>query len=573
MNRRWHLFGLLVAGTTLPFVLFGIYAWQGYDEALELARDRAVRSAALLAEHADRVFQAHALAIELVEVFSEGLSNHDIAGSPRLQTFLAAQAQRTGMTGSLMITDAAGTILASSKNNHLAGRDLSQRQSFRGAVAADGGLHLGARALGLNAQTPLFSLSRKRPGGGVISAAIYVSYFENVFATLSGDASRERVVVLYRADGRNLVRYPDIGRNVDLPPGSPGLMQAIAQGPSGAYRTVSLVDHKDRQYAYHKVGNHPAYIAVGIDIDAALTPWYRASLGNALMALAASAMLAYFALTALRRDTATEAYTATLAAAVAERTAAAEGAIRAREAALQDAERAAEAKSQFLAAASHDLRQPIQGVRLFLDLLAERLQDPANQRAAAMATKALEGAEGLLTALLDVSTLDAGTVIPNPRELPLAEVVSDLVAELRPQAEAAGLSLRRVACSCRVTTDPVLLQRILRNLLCNAIRYTDKGGILLGCRRRGHMVRIEVWDTGTGIPSDKIGAVFEDFVQLGNPERDRSKGLGLGLSVVRRMADLLGYTVEVRSRPGRGSVFAVGIPFGTTAAEVVESSI
>lgn len=115
-------------------------------------------------------------------------------------------------------------------------------------------------------------------------------------------------------------------------------------------------------------------------------------------------------------------------------------------------------------------------------------------------------------------------------------------------------------CSAIIVSDPVLLERIIRNLLHNALRYTSQGGILIGCRRRGGMLHIGVWDTGIGIPAEQLDEIFEDFRQLGNPQQDQAKGLGLGLSVVKRMAGLLGHDVMVRSQPGKGSVFIVSVP-------------
>ncbi len=234
--------------------------------------------------------------------------------------------------------------------------------------------------------------------------------------------------------------------------------------------------------------------------------------------------------------------------------------------ARQAAERADRAKSRFLAAASHDLRQPMQALRLYLDALAVRLSDPVAQAILDKAQVAMASGEGLLSALLDVSTLDAGMVQPSPRTLPLGEMLSDLLADCGPDAAAKGLSLRVVDTGLHTCSDPVLLRRILRNLVVNAIRYTDQGGVLVGCRRMGNSVRVEVWDTGCGIPQDKQDAIFEEFYQLGNPSRDRAQGLGLGLSIVQRTAALLGHPVSVRSQPGRGSVFAIALPLVSAEA-------
>ncbi|QQP89304.1 PAS domain S-box protein [Skermanella sp. TT6] len=228
--------------------------------------------------------------------------------------------------------------------------------------------------------------------------------------------------------------------------------------------------------------------------------------------------------------------------------------------ARRTAEEATLARSRFFAAASHDLRQPYQAIRLLHQLLADRLVDPAHRALAEKLGEAIQAGESLLNVLLDVSALEAGTIRPRMADVAVEGLLTRLAHEMEPQAQAAGLRFRVRPCRASVRSDPVLLQRMISNLLSNALRYTPSGGILLGCRRRGGAIRIEVWDTGIGIPEENLGDVFEDFIQLGNPERDRSRGLGLGLAVVARMAKLLDHRIEVRSVPGRGSMFAVTVP-------------
>jgi PAS domain S-box-containing protein len=234
-------------------------------------------------------------------------------------------------------------------------------------------------------------------------------------------------------------------------------------------------------------------------------------------------------------------------------------------AAKAEADRANLAKSKFLAAASHDLRQPAQSLALFLGLLKQRMAgEPASTFLVSM-EQALEALKTLLDSLLDISKLDAGLVVARPTVMKLRPLLSRLASEHGPRAEAAGLRLRLVAGDHAVHSDPTLLEQALRNLIENALHYTASGGILLGCRRRGDRVRIEVVDTGIGIAPDKLEEVFEEFYQVGNPERDRRKGLGLGLAVVRRLARLLDHPIEVRSVPGRGSTFALTLPLAQDA--------
>ncbi|WP_207461739.1 PAS domain S-box protein [Azospirillum sp. SYSU D00513] len=242
-------------------------------------------------------------------------------------------------------------------------------------------------------------------------------------------------------------------------------------------------------------------------------------------------------------------------------------------AAKSEAERANIAKSKFLAAASHDLRQPVQSLVLFLAALQERLKGTPSERMLLAMEQALDGLRMLLDSLLDVSKLDAGLVVANPTAMPVSTLIGRMAAEYGPRAAAKGLRLRVVGSDAVVHSDPTLLERMLRNLVENALRYTEQGGILIGCRRRGDRLRIEVVDTGIGIAPDRQAEVFEEFFQVGNPERDRSKGLGLGLAVVRRLARLLGHEVRLRSVPGRGSAFIIELPIAARPpAAVAEES-
>lgn len=235
----------------------------------------------------------------------------------------------------------------------------------------------------------------------------------------------------------------------------------------------------------------------------------------------------------------------------------AEDALRASKA---EADRANIAKSKFLAAASHDLRQPVQAMMLFQSALEERLDGHPAFPLLKSLGEAMGGLRMLLDSLLDVSKLDAGLIVPTPVDMPVGPLLERLGAEYHAQAAAKELRLRVVPSGATIRSDPALLERILRNLIENALRYTERGGVLIGCRRQGGNLHIDVIDTGIGIQPNKHEEIFEEFFQVGNPERDRSKGLGLGLAVVRRLARLLGHRIELRSLPGRGSMFRVEVP-------------
>jgi signal transduction histidine kinase len=228
----------------------------------------------------------------------------------------------------------------------------------------------------------------------------------------------------------------------------------------------------------------------------------------------------------------------------------------------EEARQANESKTRFLAAASHDLRQPLQAAGMFTEVLAGQISDPRQAKVLDKLRQSLDATNSLLTTLLDVSGLEAGKLKPNMATFRLMPLLSGLVEQMEPEASARGLSIGAVPTSATVTSDPVLLERLLRNLLVNAVRYTETGGIVVGCRRRGpDQLVIQVCDSGIGIPEDKQAAVFEDFVRLDTPaDRTMGRGLGLGLGVVRRMAALLGHPLELVSKPGRGSRFGVVVP-------------
>ena len=223
------------------------------------------------------------------------------------------------------------------------------------------------------------------------------------------------------------------------------------------------------------------------------------------------------------------------------------------------------AKSRFLAAASHDLRQPMHALNLYLGGLAGlELSAPAKATLANV-SQCAQTMDGMFRALLDISRLDAGAVQPEPREFPVAPLLDRIRVEFEPQVRAKGLALRVVPCSAWVRTDPAFLDRVLRNLTSNAVRYTQRGTILIGCRRKAGALRIAVHDTGPGIAPEEQRLVFEEFYQIGNPERDRSKGMGLGLAIVDRLAKLMLASMELVSAPGRGSMFAIDLPLAVQA--------
>ena len=233
-------------------------------------------------------------------------------------------------------------------------------------------------------------------------------------------------------------------------------------------------------------------------------------------------------------------------------------------AAKSKAEKANLGKSRFLAAASHDLRQPLQTLSLLHGVLARKVTEPEAAGLIGKLDETLGAMVGILDTLLDINQLEAGTVQPEINVIPVGAIINQLKSEVGYLARAKGLALRAVGSDLYVRSDQLLLAQMLRNLLSNAVKYTKHGKVLIGCRRRGDKVRLEVRDTGIGIPANQLRAIFDEYHQLANPARERGLGLGLGLSIVQRLADLLGHKIGVQSTPGKGSVFFVDVPLAKT---------
>jgi len=227
-----------------------------------------------------------------------------------------------------------------------------------------------------------------------------------------------------------------------------------------------------------------------------------------------------------------------------------------------DALRTDHEKSRFLAIASHDLRQPVHALGLFAATLQRRLQQSPDEPLARNLMHAVDGLERSFNALLDISKLDAGAIAPRVETFALRDMFRRLHMQYGGQAEFAGLGLRLSPGGKSVTTDPQLLERVVGNLIHNAIKYTTRGGIVVVARSTATCINIEVWDTGRGMAADELPRIFDEFYQVGRTERDRSHGLGMGLAIVKRLAALLGHRLEVASTPGRGTMFRIGVPIG-----------
>jgi signal transduction histidine kinase len=229
------------------------------------------------------------------------------------------------------------------------------------------------------------------------------------------------------------------------------------------------------------------------------------------------------------------------------------------------------AKSRFLATASHDLRQPLHALGLFVAQLHTRLKSSERTKTIARVDAAVREMSELFNSLLDISKLDAGVLAPKMVEFPIGRLLQKIETTFDHATRDKGLRLRVMRNDAWVRSDAMLLERILLNLVSNAVRYTLRGGIVVGCRRRGEMLRIEVWDTGPGIPEDQQQNIFGEFIQLPAPERDRYGGLGLGLAIVDRLRRLLNHKIELTSTVGRGSRFTILVPIAAKGVTSVAS--
>lgn len=233
---------------------------------------------------------------------------------------------------------------------------------------------------------------------------------------------------------------------------------------------------------------------------------------------------------------------------------------------------AVRAKSQFLAAASHDLRQPLHAMALFTTALARRVKDPESVEIVESLRVALDSMRAMFQALVDVSKLDAGAIAPAVQEFPAADLLARMRTDFAAPAEAKGVRLRVMPCAAAVRTDPALLESMLRNLVHNAVKFTARGKVLVGCRRRGRTLRLDVIDTAGGIAAEQLDGIFDEFRRLQPGRKTGTEGLGLGLAIVRRLSHLLDLPVTVDSAVGRGTRFSIAVPLAADAAAPVAAA-
>lgn len=557
LNPRQRIRHLLVGLAALLAVAETIGLILLREEAFWEAEQKAVAATRLLEEHMLRTFQASEYILSQITDIGRSRPMADLARDEPAWARLNEIRQALPEPGTLWIADAAGNIRLGTPYFPFPASDVVDRYYYFAHLQGRPDLVIGPMVRVKSRDVLAFHVSKRiddRAGTMIGIAAIgfdaptFTNFYENLDL---GPASNLTVSGM---DGRLILRQPESARYVGMQVRDGPISQVIAAGQTqGVLRVVSPLDGVDRVRAFKVMPRYGVVVGAGIAIDDVLDLWWEllwASLVGIVALMGLLVWAARYILDALDRE---DSLIAGLEARLRQRTEEAE--FRARE-----AREANESKTRFLAAASHDLRQPLQAAGMFAEALAARLDDTPHMPVIDKLRQSLDATQLLLSTLLDVSTLEAGHVDAQPTTFPLAPFLSNLVDQLGMDAEARRLELKVVLPDAWIVSDPVLLERMVRNLLVNALRYTKSGGVLLGCRRRGDQVAICVVDTGPGIPADKIELIFDDFTRLGDTGRGADRGLGLGLSVVRRTAQLLGHAIEVKSRVGSGSCFAIVVP-------------
>lgn len=460
--------------------------------------------------------------------------------------------------GTLFVTDSGGRVVDST-NPSLNGYDASRQAYF--TVHLDAYLALGRQPklyvsrpdktlLGVTAVTlTLPIIDATGNFAGMTGATIDFNFFVKALHLVNPTDSASVSVIINR-DGDLIYRRfePEkfFGKNVAKV--SQVFQEHIrADVPVTRHLGPSAIDGKTRLFVTRRVEDTGLSVILSRGQGEVLATWQRNLFIHGLIFIFTATVMLFLARVAQRRQRLLQASAEAL------------------RGAKEAAEQANAAKSHFLAAASHDLRQPLHALALLVSVLKHRHGNESNMKVIKPIEASTQALKELLDTLLDISKLDAGVVVPQKQVVSVDALLARLESEFAMQVDDKGLKFRIRRTQKTIYTDPTLLMEILRNLMSNAYRHTRQGGILLGCRARRELLAIQVWDTGKGIPEEELENIFREYYQVGNPERDRHKGLGLGLSIVERVAKLLGHRIRVRSRLGKGTMFEISVPLAGVA--------
>ena len=548
----------LIASVTVLIVLTcGLFLAYLRSESLRGAEEKAAAITRLLEEHISRTFRTADFIGEQVAILGRSMPMEKLATSEAAWMRLTELKRGMPEPGTLWIVDKDGFVRMGTLTFPIRPLSVKERYYYAAHLEKRRDLVIGPLVHTKNRDSQAFHLSRRIDDAegnlqGVAVVGFDAITFTDFYRNLG--LGPHSILTVSGLDGRIVLRQPDPEQwaEINMPQGP--LMDAVAAGRTrGILRAVSPLDGVERVLAFRVLSDFGVIVSAGIALDDVLSNWWDSALLTIAAVLVLMGLLGWLAITAfdsLRRE---EELIQGLEVTVRDRT-------REAEQRAEEARHANDSKTRFLAAASHDLRQPLQAAGMFVEALSARLGDSPHQSIVDKMRQSVDATQALLATLLDVSTLEAGHIEPSPTAFPLAPMLSSLIEQIEPEATKRHLELRVVLGDATVVSDPVLLERMLRNLLHNALRYTREGKILLGCRRRQGKVAICVIDTGIGIPEDKFSDIFEDFSRLGVKGHGSDRGLGLGLAVVRRMAELLDHGIEVHSQVGKGSSFAVIVP-------------
>ena len=567
-----NLFILVALANLFVFALLGYTGHASYQDVRETARNESRTLNSLLAENVTAEFNRIKLGLEASAADITRLRRENAKGTFTENDIMGFFRQRLPMLENMVATDANGTMLYST-NYPTQGISIADRRYFvtlrdrpqQGVLISEA---VAGRLSGKPVLIIALPIIRKNGSfDGVVFASISVEWFIQKFGTV--DAGHDSAVVLRGDASRNfdlLARYRPTGILGETTV-SDRFRATITTNPArGTYEANAGNDKIHRMFSYQKLDGYPLITLVGLSTATYLVDWRSQAIK--LLALA----LAFALTTGLGSWAIMRAWRSRIAAEQ-------EITVRMRIEKIQEdslrqlseardaAEQANQSKSRFLAAASHDLRQPMQAISLFVDSLGRTNLSEEQKHISAYLTESTHALGELLNGLLDISKLDAGVVKPSPRVIQVDVLASKIEADF--SALTAAKSLRFKLSfpfgDMAVNTDGQLVMRLLGNLIGNAIKYTKQGGILVAIRRRGNQALIQVWDTGIGVSAEHMDIIFEEYFQLGNPERDRTKGLGLGLAIAKRIAKLLETELVCRSRPGKGSVFEFRLPLAFPA--------
>jgi len=552
--RRAHLVAAFVVFAALCICVSALSVWHDRTATLDQARREVTATAHLLEEHASRAIESGDTLLQLVADMLNSWNLRDTDHGRTIWEALRLRIGRMPQVGAAWVVDGDGQLLLDSWAFPAPPLGSTRQDYIEAHRRAVRGLHIGPAEPGARTGLDRFTISRAlRDSDDRIRAiaviAIRGTYFSKLYGNTGWGAGAR--LALFTTDRNRLAQWPPDG--AVAPP-----VEAWPQ-PWDPADTPAILEGTHITAA-RQLAAYPIVVAASRPLDEVLAGWRERALwatGITGGVLSGALLLFLYALAGVRREEAVRAELVRTNQSLDER-------VRLRTVELESALRAAEtanlAKMKVLATVSHDLRQPLQGLAAFHDLLLRDTPNPDLHRLGNMASASLQAGQRLLDDLLTLSRLEAGVVPVEPETFPLAPLLDQLAAEVRAEAAAKGLRLTIVPTGAWVRSDPNRLQSVLRNLMSNAVKYTVRGGVLVGVRPRGDHVRVEVWDSGTGIPETELCTIWEEFYQIGNAARDGSRGAGLGLSIVERTARLLNHPLDVRSRIGRGSVFAVTLP-------------